>query len=227
MKFRTSTLDEEVEAIFSVIQYSPNNWSPEKIKKTFKINIDLNLINLIKETTLDKIKSKLKEIFSKKYEEEQSKINIRDISKKWNEKKIEILSKLKNIIEHKIEEEEITCVLLCLVDNGLYKVDEKQIEVFYDSKDFLFLMTHELFHILYWQVWKELFNETKIKNKKSWLLSEIIDYLVLDNNEIKNLWQNKQQPFFEKEIIWPKIFNAWKIRENFDSFLIEAKKIID
>ncbi len=95
------------------------------------------------------------------------------------------------------------------------------------SEHNVYPIAEELFHLHYWDIFKEVFNSKEkypFTNEKSWLLSEIIvEYVLLEDPILSKFWKVKRNyDFIEKN---RRILNPiWKNRKDFPSFLKKAHK---
>jgi hypothetical protein len=225
LKVQKAKLNEEVDIIRCFLKTS---WA----KYLYQMYPDL------KETT------DLKETLEKIYLEQEEKINkkIEIIKKEWNKKGNKFMKIVSEIIGTEWLDKEIGC-FVSISEMGPRFLDDNDFFVFYnyDLDKTMRHVCHEIIHFIYFKKFKELFpNVDKCKYESpypEWLLSEVIDPILLNDSRLKDFVKNKQKGYREFDNIYVEkekimdyfstMYDDYKNQGNsFEKFLKDAYKVI-
>ncbi len=146
-----------------------------------------------------------------------------------------IVSEFKKILELDTIKVNKINILISLSPINPYDLERKKFSVYWNFsiKDMIAISIHEIFHFLYFEKWKEIFPETKIKDFEPpsliWHLSELIVPVVLNDKKIQKIFEYDHRTYEEynklkinNKSINEIILNLYKNRKDFSSFLKEA-----
>jgi hypothetical protein len=149
----------------------------------------------------------------------------------WTEKEAKILKGVERITGLRIKTDKITCYIDSSTTNGYYggKSITLGVKGGIDEDDVLMVITHELFHIFYWQKVKQLKLSKSTPGKESkteWELAEVAAYLLTKDTRLKRCWpQAKVYLYPEIKTTYLKVRKFWK-KGNLDEFLYHSYKLI-
>ena len=129
-----------------------------------------------------------------------------EAQRKWDEVEEKVLKEFSNILQKEWKLETIPGGI-SLLPFSTRDLKEKRFDVYFkkDIQSILKTTTHELFHFIYFDKWKEIFPNTSIEEmdypNPTWALSEIALPIMLNNSKVKNILgiEFKSYPMFENE----------------------------
>jgi len=164
---------------------------------------------------------------------------LKNYKKEFEKIAYKIVSEFKKILELDAIKLNKTNILISLSPINPYDLEKKEFSVYWNFliKDMIAISIHELFHLLYFEKWKEIFPKTEIKDFKPpsliWHLSELIVPIILNDKKIQEIFEYNHRSYEEynklkinNESINEIILNLYKNRKDFSSFIKEAYKIM-
>ncbi len=129
-----------------------------------------------------------------------------EAQRKWDEVEGKVLKEFSNILQNEWKLETIPGGI-SLLPFSTRDLKEKRFDVYFkkDIPSILKTTTHELFHFIYFDKWKDFFPDTSIEEmdypNPTWALSEIALPIMLNNSKVKNILgiEFKSYPMFENE----------------------------
>ena len=138
----------------------------------------------------------------------------------WNRVEKNILDEFSNILQKEWNIERVPGGL-SLLPFSTRNLREKRFDVYYkkDTESILKTTTHELFHFIYFDKWKDLFPETSTKEmdypNPVWALSEIVLPIMLNRSKVRSILkiEFKNYPILNNESIIKHIENIYEENE--------------
>lgn len=130
-----------------------------------------------------------------------------EVQEGWNDVEEKVLEEFSNILHKEWTLEKIPGGI-SLLPFSTRDLKEKRFDVFYrkNIQSILKTTTHELFHFIYFDKWKEIFPNTSIEEmdypNPIWALSEVALPIMLNNSKVKDILgiEFKDYPMFENEM---------------------------
>ena len=199
----------------------------EKQISLFKyfINLDEKFKNNLYFEFPDLKNNDLKEFVKSVYQAKRDELeNVKqEAQENWDKIEGKILKEFSNILQREWELEKIP-VGISLLPFSTRDLEEKRVDIYYkkDIQSVLKTTTHELFHFIYFNKWKEIFPDITIEEmdypSPAWALSEIVLPIMLNNSKIKNIlgMEFKNYSMFENEMYEDKniVFHIRKMYED-------------
>jgi len=223
MKFKIIDLEDLRESISNLLMnHFPYDFT--ELKKTVFLKIDEKMFREFKNRPIKK-EEVINLVNLDETDTEKELIRIRNA---WNECEEIILKKIKERTGISISTENIICSIDPYTSHGFYGEDNISIGADFDSESAVMVISHELFHIFYWEKLKELgIFKKKLGEEsfKEWALAEVTDYLL--QKDLQNLWPNTTIELYpDIKKVYEKVRNLWK-ENNFEEYLIQSYKIIE
>jgi hypothetical protein len=216
------SLNHEIKAIYSFIKNHPDIY---RRYNHIKANIPKKILVRISKEKYYEMENDLLNLLRADYYKNRkfAEKNLNKIKNLWRLNEDSILEYVENITEMSITNKNYKGYIGVLTTFGGYSSENNSINIpseFKSEKKVLYIISHEFFHLHYWDILKRL----KIKNK-SWLLSEIVVILALKDFK---LWSNLKTDFLpECKKLAKKIIPLWKNRISFEDFIRQSIKIVE
>ena len=199
----------------------------EQLKNFVFLDISLERFNSLKAGQ----RLKLSEIL-----ELTKKFNIGNIGKKteilkkaWSENENLIFREIKSRTNLNLSTDKMICYLDPYTRLGFYS-EGKSITISSELpiKDSLMVITHEIFHICYWNKVFELgLSDRKNLKKFEWDLSEVTVYFLLKERNFNKFWSNININLYPNIIeVYEKVKNIWP-DSTFDNYLLNSYRLLN
>lgn len=199
-------------------------------KKVVLANIPQELVDKCIEKRFPEVKEELIKFVKNYHNIEKLNDSKKELEEAWKPLNDLFFNNLKNIMDVNKFEESYDALLTTLI-RGSYTTENKVFVNFIPGIErTIFILAEEILHLVYWDLFRELFDgrlsDEKCPwtiNKAIWEISETIPDFVLTENSFekfgwgKNLNRNYQFIKSLKEKLNP----FWKNRKNFQEFLIK------
>jgi len=108
-------------------------------------------------------------------------------------------------------------------------LENKTFQVFYLAKENASLRTaHELLHFLFYDYFEKNFSEISPTEEKVWILSEVLNFLILDLPEFHAIFgASHSHPYPNHISIIENLKPEWENRKDLNSFLRSSLKVIE
>jgi len=108
-------------------------------------------------------------------------------------------------------------------------LENKTFQVFYLAKENASLRTaHELLHFLFYDYFEKNFSEISPTEEKVWILSEVLNFLILDSPKFCALFgASHSHPYPNHISIIENLKPEWENRKDLNSFLRSSLKVIE
>lgn len=175
--------------------------------------------------------------FTEYYETNKKEIvsRVEDSSKKakqhWKKVSNKYFSKIRDITEFDWEHNQYNCVFSAVwASGGGYNEEHKlaMVSPFGTPERIAYLISHELFHIHFWDTTGKILNTKKKLGQngdKFWVFSETMINYVLNELNIKGI-PVKSEYGHDFKSLHNKIYPLWKNRNSYEEFIREAIKVI-
>lgn len=193
----------------SKVIYEVSNLEKQISLFTYFINLDEKFKNSLYFEFPDLKNNDLNEFVKSIYQAKRDELeNVKqEAQENWDKIEGEILKEFSNILQRKWELETIN-IGISLLPFSTRDLEEKRIDIYYkkDIQGILKTTTHELFHFIYFEKWRELFPDTTIKEmdypNPVWALSEVVLPIMLNNSKVKDIlgMEFKNYSMFENEM---------------------------
>jgi len=108
-------------------------------------------------------------------------------------------------------------------------LENKTFQVFYLAKEDASLRTaHELLHFLFYDYFEKAFPEIRSTDEKVWILSEVLNFLILDSPEFYAIFgASHPHPYPNHLSIIERLKPKWENRKDLNSFLRSSLGVIE
>lgn len=197
-------------------------------KKNYRSNIFIELpeklTNKIINNELEIVRKEIIENIKDKHDISKLEIIKKELEKYWTPLNDLFFQNLKKITGFDFPFSEVTVYITDIV-RGMYTPENK---VFINpiKNKISYVTAEELFHLHYWNIFRQLIKDVEIPwkiNKEVWEISEVIPEFVLTDNSFKRFgWGenlHRNYPFIEE--VKKKLLPTWKNKKNFKEFMIK------
>ena len=107
-------------------------------------------------------------------------------------------------------------------------LENKTFQVFYLTKNISLNTAHELLHFLFYDYFEKKFPEISLTEEKVWILSEVLNFLILDLPEFHAIFgASHSHPYPNHISIIENLKPEWKNRKDLNSFLKSGLEVIE
>ena len=107
-------------------------------------------------------------------------------------------------------------------------LENKTFQVFYLTKNISLNTAHELLHFLFYDYFEKKFPEISLTEEKVWILSEVLNFLILDLPEFHAIFgASHSHPYPNHISIIENLKPEWENRKDLNSFLKSGLEVIE
>lgn len=220
LKIIVPTQEEIAKRVYSFIEQNGEGY-----RKVVMINIPKEIISSIPKKSFEDLKEDLIGIIKPHHNIEELKEFAKKLEEYWDPLNDLFFSNISKITGHDWKFKEYL-VHISFVIRGMYSLTNEVYSNPLGVKTCAFIMSEELFHLHYWDIFRNVIKNEKCpwwNNKKVWEISETIpDFIFAENCFDVFGWGkkfNRTYPFLDE--YKKKLLPKWESRISFDDFIKE------